>query len=678
MDLPGELLDVIFAYVDRRGTDLYSICQCVLVCKKWKTPAQRALYLVIQLESECQIRTLLKIMGDKKNRLPGKFTQSLVFNEDFEDEDTRPWIKLFIKYFPNVRHIFSGKDDTKFYQTLIEAHNLGMWQNLKSIGTCPEDSVASHNACALLNRETLALLHVHDSHKISNGSNLYDQLELFPNVKQIYIGTNRYNFFEISEHVTKHMHKLNKVHYDILVDTNFNTLASYESVDLSLIAPQPGVKSLVIEAASYENDNFLLYLMKKYPKLQSIQINDLSSAIMSNDVLLKKIKSSKNNFSVNVLSQFMLFVSQCPIHSTDLLYTTLYTDEIFLKYWSLCGPTRPRMLAITYAEGSESWRDTETQRSNNETLAHIYMSADYRTLSNSMIIDYKSCNTVFPHLRLIEKAGKELDHLVACIGQVYYRDTRIEDDQELMRMVEGKWFSHIIQHCTKLKSLRVLQTHIVWYNSVRNFPINTFITDLTLEQVAVCQHTLRRVSYLLPNLTRIILRHIYYDKSVTNQITSELKSVIDMPLATLRFLYAQDCLLDEEKKTLLPNLIQIKLTTAKGVSFYRSVLAKDMDHLHSMRIVEDFDDEEDLEITRAIAITEAEYLDKYREYQCLSLQVNCKSIDYLVVSLKELNPELACYVLMVNGDSNTNLSPLEERNSRQYYGRENHLMGDRL
>lgn len=672
-DLPEELLDIIFDFV-REASDFRCLCQCILVCKKWKTSAQRSLYSSIQLESELQTITLLNTMSHKKNRSPGKFTKFLAYNGHYEEREKKVplWIKLFTKWFPNVRQVFSGKDDPKYYKKLIKAYHQGRWQNLEGIGSCPEESVQNHNECALLHRNTLKILHIHDSHKNSKASNLYNQLELFPNLRQLYIETNRHNFFEFSEHATKHIHKLKTLHYDNLATTNFESLTPYKYVDLSSITPQPEITSLTIEAASYENDNFLLYLMKKYPKLQTISINDLSSAIMYNKVLLDKIKSSKDKFSLSVLSQFMLFVSKCRIHSIDLLYTTLNVDELFIKFWDLCDPGFQKMFAISYAEGSEDWGNIETQPSDDESLAHIYMNADYRTHSNSMIVDYKLCKTVFPHLRLIEKTGKEIDHLVACIGPVFYRDTRIEEDQELLHMLEGKWFSHIVQHCTKLKTLRVLQTHIIWYSSVRDFPINTFITDLTLEQVVICQNTLRRISYLLPSLTRLVLRHIYYDRITTNCDTSKLESIIDMPTATLRFLYAQDCLLDEVKKNLLPNQIQVKLVNAKGVQFYRSVLAKDID-FNLIRTVEDFDDEEDMEIARAISITETEYLDAYADDRCLNLQINCKSIDYLVVSLKEINPELACYVLMVN-DDNADLSITEERDLRVCYAKKNYLL----
>lgn len=270
-DLPGEILDIIFDYV-REFSEMYGVKQCQLVCKNWMSPAQRCLYSEIVICDVEAVNSLMENFGDRKCSSPGRLTRALAYKGICNNTNEMALcINAFIEIFPNVRHIYCQNEDIEYFSALIKAHGEGKWKDMESIGVCPEYCKDIHNACALLHQNTLQILNVRDGDHDDPTSSLYDQLHFFPNIKELFLETRKRNFIQYSELATKNMPNLKVVGYENTIDENYRVIAAHKPVDLSLITPQYNVKELVIEGICYENDNFLLYLMTKYPALKSIK-----------------------------------------------------------------------------------------------------------------------------------------------------------------------------------------------------------------------------------------------------------------------------------------------------------------------------------------------------------------------------------------------------------------------
>jgi hypothetical protein len=52
---------------------------------------------------------------------------------------------------------------------------------------------------------------------------------------------------------------------------------------------------------------------------------------------------------------------------------------------------------------------------------------------------------------------------------------------------------------------------------------------------------------------------------------------------------------------------------------------------------------------------------------CADLHVNCKSLNYLVVSLRKINPIISCCTLKLDKDSDNDIDSMDEEEMRAYF-----------
>lgn len=52
---------------------------------------------------------------------------------------------------------------------------------------------------------------------------------------------------------------------------------------------------------------------------------------------------------------------------------------------------------------------------------------------------------------------------------------------------------------------------------------------------------------------------------------------------------------------------------------------------------------------------------------CANLHVNCKSLNYLVVSLRKINPILSCFTSKLDKDSDNDINSMDEEEMRAYF-----------
>lgn len=71
----------------------------------------------------------------------------------------------------------------------------------------------------------------------------------------------------------------------------------------------------------------------------------------------------------------------------------------------------------------------------------------------------------FPHLSVLEKCVKGIDHSVLCIGPNKDLDMLGGGYQEISDIINGNLFTHIIEHCTRLKALHIYFSFLVSFTS---------------------------------------------------------------------------------------------------------------------------------------------------------------------------------------------------------------------
>lgn len=663
-ELPSEILDVIFKFI-RLDENLVHLCQCVLVCKNWKLPAQRSLYSKICFTNPQAVRLIISANDIECKSFPGRFTRVIDYDGYLETREVQTsWINLFMDMFPHLRQIDLGKNDAWYYKALRNVFQQGKWTEMESIGTCSAESFDMHNACALLRRETLIFLDIYEGYNTKGLYSLYKKLDLFPNVKHLHFGTNKYSFFDTAENV-QNMQNLQHLSFENLEGTVFNSVAPVEYIDLSTITPQPNIKQLTLQGISYGNDNFLSYLMKKFPRLHYLKINPGRGMVVSHGPLMEKIKSEKNNFTVLVLAQFMAFVSKCYIHSIDFFYTTLKTEDILKAFWSLCNPKEIKQLVIAYSEGLE-WLSSGAEFDNSDSLVHIRLHVDSLTRKKAVALNYKFSKISLPHLRVIETNGAAIERLVIRFGPKKILSMIEDSDDKMLDMIEGYFFSHIIRHCVKLKTLHITLAHILILSP--EFFFNRSITNLELAYVGISDTVLSEISRRIPNLRRLVLKDIHLITNEGDYANPNFYSIFDMPLSSFRFLHIENYTLDGLSKNEYPTIILIKLTTVQGERFYKHAPIGEI--IYTGRNTEETSSNEknklkDTVYPRAIKIDGEEYYNGLGSKNCANLHVLCNSVNYLEVSLKKVNPLLACCIVSPDWENDACFE--DDTKQRSYY-----------
>ncbi|KAI7868684.1 uncharacterized protein EV154DRAFT_488096 [Mucor mucedo] len=678
-NFPVEILDVIFGYV--RGVyEVDGLKQCELVCKKWMLPAQRCLYSEVLLPNINSAKAIIVALTDDDTSSPGRFTQTLAYlgKYDIPHITAAAGIKSFIDIFPNLRHVYCQNDEVDYYSALIKAHGEGKLKDLNSIGTCPEQFIDKHDTCAMLHKNTLQILNVREGYRNFAKTSLYDQLHLFPKMRKLTLETNKHNFYQYSEHINGNMRDLKAVYYENIENADYNGLAPYETVDISKIIPRPGVKELVIEGFCYEDDNLLLYLMTKYPALNAIRINLKRDCVIRQPNLYKKIKSTHNNFSVPMLSKFMAFVVNCKYFTMDLLYTTLNVDEILKGFWDLRDLKETKLVGLTYAEGT-NWQDPEEQRSvNGKALVNIALEVDQSIDKKAVMFNYASVGADLPHLRVVEKVGKNIDHLIVCLGPDKCLNVIYGQDVETITLVNGGFLGHILQHCTNLQKLQVYFSRILFYNSDEYPTINTCITELCLERVVVAENVLTEISKQLPSLKKLQLKDVHHVDEEDEDVIDYFNSEINMPQTSFRFLYVKNYIIDGAYYSHYPSKILIKLTTNNEDTYYKYESPVKID-IEESALDSDSDEEDADEVEQeknpdfplAAQIKEGDFNSGLGDHTFANIHITCKSVNYLVVSLKKISPALSCCVLLPDKSGNLAAS-MSEKKLREHY-----LQGDR-
>lgn len=673
-NFPGEILSVVFDLL-RLNSNPRNLCQCQLVCKNWVLPAQHSLYTKIILRSVHQVETLISALSEESSSSPGRFTRTIEFHGNFEanDDQVSSWVNSFVDIFPQVEGIFPLKSNPQFYKAMIEAHNSGKWIQMRSFGTCPEESVDNHNICALLHKDTLSILNLHDGKAIAPEINLYNKLHLFPGLKKLYLETNSHSFFESVEHITENIQNLDLISYGNLMGTDFNTLTPYKPVDLMSVTPQPNIKVLEMHTVGFESDNFLLYIMAKFPELALLKINSDMVPIIRHDQLFEKIKSSMDNHSAETISKFMLYITKCQSYAVKMLYTTVKADEILNKYWEQLEVDGPRIVGISYTETS-GWGNFEAQQEQNDTQMHINMTYNQDSEDRIISLSYKSWNASLPHLEMLEKCGTGMDRLVFCLDPLKYANVSSGQNAQMIDMANGYFFSHIIENCTRLQSLYICHSRIEVFTSDQHFSINTCITDLTLERVYISQEILPQISKRLPCLKRLSLVDLL-TPNVVEDGTAKFNYDIDIPESSLRFFHLKNYSLEGASISHYPTKILLRLTTEDGELYYRHAPNGKIDFIKKNfpRSIQDSDDTETEQIvpvqlaedSLACPTDENEYNEGLDNEKCANIHINCRSVNYLALSLERINPLLSCVVILVDIDTYKRMDSMNEEERLQ-------------
>ncbi|KAG2195322.1 hypothetical protein INT47_000475 [Mucor saturninus] len=591
------------------------------------------------------MKLLVCSVTDKSSSCPGKFTRKLVCSGFDKNGEENKYIGLFFDIFPHVRHVCFDDPEFDFHSTLINTPNSEKWNYLEYIGPCFIDFTSNYNACALFYQKTLKHLTVIDTDTESINSELYSKLSLFTSVELLDIKSDKYTFSEAVEYITKSIPGLTSLCYGYSTATNVDNLRAYQPVEVSTITPLPSLQVLTVKALSFESDSFLMYLMTKFPRLETFEINSGMEFVSNNHQFLKKLKLTQNNFSMKVLSQFMAFISDCPVHVVECFYTTLDAAELLNNYFKLRNPENQKTIGFTYS-GIEDWEQREVETNSYNSQVSIGINSNPELNFNLLRFNYDSEGAELPHMKVVEKAGREIESLLLCMNRQKYISILVNRNPQMIAIANGGFFNHIITNCTRLKSLSIHAACIISFDPNQFSVTNTFITELILEEVVISEDTLLHISRMLPSLTKLDMKGVYLNDNNEKNTVSKFNRTIDMPSTSFESLFVQNYLLEDACSSDYPNKILIKISTTDNTEYYKFVPNENVKFAdNSLDEQYDYNPKpKDATFYLSTQVSEKDYNIESGDASYFNLHVICKSFTLLKVHLEIVSSVLACLV----------------------------------
>ncbi|KAI9363258.1 hypothetical protein BD770DRAFT_440466 [Pilaira anomala] len=477
MNLPEEILLIIFQ--DQSILSTIDIFQCQLVCKQWKTAAQRTNYTYLTLQEHHHIPKLIQTFQQTPIQYsPGKFVKKITLTQPSQQQ----FLIELLDIFPFIDTIQVPEPDVKFYSNLISTvQHRPHVQYLKHF---PAPLLQLRNTkllelytnCALKYCDTLQYLLFYD-----NNHNTF-KLHQFPNLQQLIIKQHTNNNINSLDNIIDQYPKLKKL--DVALyrpesssSTNTTTTTTTIMTDYySKIIPRPTIKSL--DGLFVVRDDTLRYIMYKFPQLQELSINHS----WREDT--EKLSHVNMDISLSTLSQFIPYILSIPCCALSLNLETLFITHALETYIKHMPTTQlgPLYITYTHADSDPSTRWTAHRTTNKNQSHEFYI--DYRCQTNALL-----------HLNLLESIGDRLT-------EITYR-TNIDS----LRHVHGYFLDHLLQHCPNLKKIRLSSTKLI-----------RCLREPTM-------HT----------LTHLVLLNCYLGKNVFSQLSERFKKLNKLILIRCRF-----------------------------------------------------------------------------------------------------------------------------------------------
>ncbi|KAI9256852.1 hypothetical protein EDC94DRAFT_615965 [Helicostylum pulchrum] len=274
--LPYEILTLIFHDLEKKD-----LVQCQLTCKQWHKASLMQLYSDLCIDSNEKSLAYVRTISN----LPilGKYLNSIDFGKSFErDEelvfDRHSLLSTVIQYCPNVAKIESYKYDILIWTRIMYAATQGQLSHLNTLPKPDTFHLEPYIYTALLFKKTLTSLWLNDD-VICFGPQLAnlmayqilcDQIDQFKNLEHLrfsYLSDRHLSYFDGLIDKCPHLKTLS---FDLTVET---IIQPNNKPELA-IHSRPDIHTLSCDWRIINAESQLEYVMRKFPNLRSLDIED--------------------------------------------------------------------------------------------------------------------------------------------------------------------------------------------------------------------------------------------------------------------------------------------------------------------------------------------------------------------------------------------------------------------
>lgn len=288
--LSHEILRIIFLYLESPSTcdDQKYLAQCALTCCGWRLNAQAIYFSKVILITTEQLNTMNCLV--LTNPMLEKWVKSLDVRSAVSEFELLEIDMLFPRL-EELEFLYCDEVTYSFFcEMIIEG---GKFCNLKEIPKpSSETECESYLQCCMFmeNRINCIKFKLEDNFRISTDvcKYLHNKLHQFPYLKEIClliedVEKSRYCILDYLESLTKN--GITSIQKYSLSLFNYTTNMPYSTEQLNSVLsihPAINVKQLNLEIGLYTSsspvllsaDKFVLYIMKNFPHLNSIRLNN--------------------------------------------------------------------------------------------------------------------------------------------------------------------------------------------------------------------------------------------------------------------------------------------------------------------------------------------------------------------------------------------------------------------
>lgn len=593
--LPLEILNLVFEFVKVEEEGATWIRQCALVCRSWKLGTEKILFSRIKLDTLEDLQLTEQLLSANGRPAISHFVKELDYNTtNALQRNHRTNFGKLDQQFPNLHYIHTDSQHAliAIYRALLS----GRFRNLKMVPlpktvyqdklyvSCLESRKSQLKTIALfqkpfLERDTLSIL--------------CDRLNQFTRIELIQIDINS----SMNQNV---VYLMEKITHDIMglemlsqIELTLTAPVTAELIkELHLIQPILNVEKLTIKAGISDrysacNENYMKYIMKKFPKLNHFNILSYSEVrgigsgfnaqeerpfhlpaslsgiiarfldylsnlsycntpiIVTNDAeatyLIAQFHRNhsrlKNFFNHHILSSSRFTVADDPSNIPRLAATIHFKHEVLARIKS-------QMIEVTFQNGSvegRTYRYAEYLKNVGRFMHNELTIRDCTYGSSAQILAqvYLHCSNL-KRLHMIDYGARRLfqnqpSPFTACAGQPYHQDPFTEII--FTRCVLRKELFESTNRCAPALKILTLDNCLVPNRGKEKDHITVSLAGLSLYRLNI--DTLSRntefyikIQYTLSNKTQYIHvqpLHIYKN----NPVDLEFRMVVEEVNANL-------------------------------------------------------------------------------------------------------------------------------------------------
>lgn len=468
-NLPFEALLKVFESATKSEIREYA-----LVCKAWLDPAQVILYSNVELRTPAHLKTFSDatkhkpLLGERVKVL--RTDRYLGYGLSEGDEVSTLLSDLLYYGLPNLQEL----DDHCFetYAPILRALQDSRLKNLKVLS--PPESYATNDvkrnylSCILLMRNRVAKVTLQPMSDSSPDSLIYNELDQLNQLEEVDItGCDSPRWFETLEHVTASCKNLKKLNFNLTGGT-----VNHVHVDVDAVTPSINVES--VNAQITQND-MLLYLMKKFPRLRELSLHHFFDYVPENPEQLTRILTYLSSIDVFKVERF-------PVDHGISVFTANYWDKASAELGS-------KTVEVCYYDLFDEGNGLELFKQKGESGA---------TLSFIFGISYQ----LSEHLDLINNLGKY-------IGEFHFKYVAESemDESPSKRDLPSGFIDRIFRSCPRLRALHfvgwVFRKAAIAH---KELPIG----ELYFKECIIYGDFFKNLSSRLPHLNRLIIEKAAY------------------------------------------------------------------------------------------------------------------------------------------------------------------------